>query len=142
MKPLWLLPVDGSPPALRAVDHVVREVARNVTAPAILLVNVQPPLPSDVARFVDSGVLQDYHREAASNSLAVARARLDTAGLAYAPHILIGDPAPTIVDFARDQRCTLIVIGARGLGSVAGVLLGSVTNRVIHLTDLPVLVVK
>jgi nucleotide-binding universal stress UspA family protein len=33
-------------------------------------------------------------------------------------------------------------MGARGLGTVTGVLLGSVTQRVVHLTDLPVVVVK
>jgi nucleotide-binding universal stress UspA family protein len=33
-------------------------------------------------------------------------------------------------------------MGSRGLGSVAGILLGSVTTRVIHLTELPVLVIK
>lgn len=142
MNPLWLVPVDGSLHALRAVDHVIREAARNTIAPAMMLVNVQAPLPSDVTRFVDSGVVQDYHREAGEAALASARARVEAAGLSCSAHVLVGETAPTIVDFAREKRCTLIVMGARGLGSVAGVLLGSVTNRVVHLTDLPVLVVK
>lgn len=142
MKARWLVPVDGSPPALRAVEHVVREAVRNAIAPEIILLNVQTPLPSDVSRFVSGSVLQEYHRETGDDALAGARARLEAAGLSYSPHALLGEPASTIVDFAREQQCTLIIIGARGLGSVAGVLLGSVTNRVIHLTDLPVLVVK
>ncbi len=142
MNPLWLLAVDGSLPALRAVDQVVREAARDAIAPAILLVNVQALLPADVTRFVSNAVVQDYHREAGDRALADARSRLEAAGLTYAQHLLLGEPAPTMVDFAKAQHCTLIVIGARGLGSVAGALLGSVTTKVIHLTDLPVLVVK
>ncbi|KFB66261.1 universal stress protein [Candidatus Accumulibacter vicinus] len=142
MNALWLIPVDGSPPALRAVDHVLREAARDAIAPAIMLVNVQAPLPSDVTRFVNYSVVQDYHREAGEAALAGARLRLETGGLAYSQHVLVGEPAPTIVNFAREQHCTLIVIGARGLGSVASALLGSVTSKVIHLTELPVLVVK
>ena len=142
MSPLWLLPVDGSLPALRAVDYVVREAARDTVAPAIILVNVQAPLASDVTRFVDSVVVQDYHREAGEAALASARARIEAAGLACSAHILIGETAPSIVDFARKHHCSLIIMGARGLGSVFGVLLGSVTNRVVHLADLPVLVVK
>ena len=104
--------------------------------------NVQAPLPSDVTRFVNYSVVQDYHREAGEAALAGARLRLETGGLAYSQHVLVGEPAPTIVNFAREQHCTLIVIGARGLGSVASALLGSVTSKVIHLTELPVLVVK
>lgn len=142
MNPLWLLAVDGSPAALRAVDHALREAARNVIAPTILLVNVQTLLPADVTRFVNHAVVEDYHREAGERAMADARSRLQAAGLTCAPHLLLGDPAPTIVDFAREQHASLIVVGARGLGSVAGALLGSVTTKIIHLTDLPVLVVK
>ncbi|MBK7675015.1 MAG: universal stress protein [Candidatus Accumulibacter sp.] len=142
MLPSWLIPVDGSQASLRAVDHVVQEVLGDTTALEVVLVNVQPPLPSDVTRFVSSAVVHDYHREKGEAALADARAKLEAAGVAYSHHILVGEPAPTIVDFARENGCMLIVMGARGLGTVAGVLLGSVTQRVVHLTDLPVVVVK
>ncbi|MBL8395653.1 MAG: universal stress protein [Candidatus Accumulibacter sp.] len=142
MKPWWLLAVDGSAAALRAVDHVVRESLASAVPLKILLVNVQHALPSDITRFVSSSIVQDYHRETGDANLASARARLETAGIAYSQHILIGEPAPTIVDFAREHGCTQIVMGARGLGTVSGLLLGSVTQRVVHLTDLPVVIVK
>ena len=142
MLPSWLIPVDGSQASLRAVYHVVQEVLGDTTALEVVLVNVQPPLPSDVTRFVSSAVVHDYHREKGEAALADARAKLEAAGVAYSHHILVGEPAPTIVDFARENSCMLIVMGARGLGTVAGVLLGSVTQRVVHLTDLPVVVVK
>ena len=129
MLPSWLVPV-------------VQEVLGDTTALEVVLINVQPPLPSDVTRFVSSAVVHDYHREKGEAALADARAKLEAAGVAYSHHILVGEPAPTIVDFARENSCMLIVMGARGLGTVAGVLLGSVTQRVVHLTDLPVVVVK
>ena len=142
MKPLWLLPVDGSLPALRAVDHVVHEAVTDAMPFEVVLVNVQPPLPSDITRFINSTVVEDYHRESGDAALAKARARLEAAGVAYSPHILIGEAAPTIVNCATEHGCALIVIGARGLGTVTGLVLGSVTRRVVHLTDLPVVVVK
>jgi len=142
MTATWLVPVDGSAHALRAIDHVIREALRDTVTPVIVLLNVQAPLPSDITRFVDSSVVQDYHREAGEAALATARGRLEAAGLGCSLHVRIGETARAIVDFAREQQCTLIVIGARGLGSVAGALLGSVTNRVVHLSELPVLVVK
>ncbi len=46
------------------------------------------------------------------------------------------------MDVARAADADLIVAGSRGLGEMAGLLLGSVTNRLIHLADRPVLVVR
>ncbi|MBE2261029.1 MAG: universal stress protein [Candidatus Accumulibacter sp.] len=142
MNPHWLLPVDGSLAALRAVDHALGEVLGATTAPAISLVNVQRPLPSDITRFVSGTVVHDYHHDTGETALADARARLEDAGVAYSEHVLVGEAAPTISNFARENGCTLIIMGSRGLGTVSGILLGSVTSRVVHLTDLPVVVVK
>jgi nucleotide-binding universal stress UspA family protein len=142
MNPRWLLPVDGSLPALRAVDHVIDETLATPLEPEVLLLNVQHPLPSDISRFISTDVVHDYHRETGDAALAAARARLHAAGIGHTEHVVVGEIAPAIVDFAREHDCSLIIMGARGLGTVSGLLLGSVTQRVIHLTDLPVVVVK
>ncbi|MEF8723265.1 MAG: universal stress protein [Candidatus Accumulibacter delftensis] len=142
MKAHWLLPVDGSAPSLRAVEHVVQQAPSCTVPPTISLVNVQAALPSDVTRFVSKNNVEDYHRESGETALAEASTRLAAAGLAYSKHILIGEAAHAIADYATEHGGTLIVMGSRGLGSVAGILLGSVTTRVIHLTELPVLVIK
>lgn len=52
-----------------------------------------------------------------------------------------GQPARTIVRFATEHDCDLIVLGARGMGSVEGYLLGSVSHKVTGLAHVPVLVV-
>ena len=53
-----------------------------------------------------------------------------------------GDPSEAIVDFARARDADLIVIGSRGLGRVAGAILGSVSSAVVRHADRPVLVAK
>lgn len=55
---------------------------------------------------------------------------------------LMGQPAKTIVDYAEEKAMDLIILGNRGLGAFSRTLLGSVSNRVLNLSPIPVLVVK
>ena len=47
-----------------------------------------------------------------------------------------------IVRYAAEKQCDQIVIGPRGLGSVQGLLLGSVASKVMQLSTIPVLLIK
>ncbi len=49
--------------------------------------------------------------------------------------------AHTIADVARDERADVIVVGTRGHTALAGLLVGSVTQRLLHIASCPVLVV-
>ena len=138
----WLIAIDGSEPSLKVIDYVITEAASRATPPQLWLVNVQAPLSGDITRFIDEKVVDDFHRETGDAALAQARQKLDAAGLAYSAHIMLGDAAPTLVEFATDKGCSLIIMGARGLGSVAGLLLGSVATKVVKLSTVPVLLVK
>jgi nucleotide-binding universal stress UspA family protein len=138
----WLIPVDDSENALRAVDYAIDACTNRTSRPEILLVNVQHPLTGDVAAFVNREVMQDFHREQGEKALARACARLDGAGVPYTHHILLGEAAVMICEFAKAKACTQIVMGSRGLGSIAGMLLGSVATKVAHLGEVPLVLVK
>lgn len=56
--------------------------------------------------------------------------------------MLQGPPAKTIVEYADDIDCDLIVIGSRGLGGFKELVLGSVSHNVVQHAEVPVLVVK
>ena len=71
-----------------------------------------------------------------------ARELLNQAGLSCQHHITVGDPAEIIVQFAKERFFDQIVIGARGLGAVTSLLLGSVASKLIKLSSIPVLVLK
>ncbi len=141
-KTSWLIAVDGSEPSRKVIDYIVTEAASRVSAPELILVNVQAPLSSDITRFINKKIVSDFHREAGDSALAPARQKLDAAGLAYSAHIMMGETASTLIELATDKGCSLIVMGARGLGSVVGLLMGSVTTKVVKLASVPVLVVK
>jgi nucleotide-binding universal stress UspA family protein len=53
-----------------------------------------------------------------------------------------GDPATAIVEYAAKKQIDLIVIGSRGLGHVAGMLMGSVSRKVSNTTKVDCLIIK
>ncbi len=55
--------------------------------------------------------------------------------------VMLGGPAPAIAKLADEAGADLIVAGSRGHSALAGVLLGSVAQRLLHLAHSPVMVV-
>jgi nucleotide-binding universal stress UspA family protein len=137
-----LVAVDGSESSDRAVAHLQKMLGWYREKAEIHLLNVQAALPVDVSRFIPAEQLEAFHREQGEAALASARAALDGAKLAYVTHIGVGEPAHVIAQYARDKSIDQVVMGTRGLGSVAGLVMGSVTTKVLGLTEVPVLLVR
>jgi YjbE family integral membrane protein len=139
-----LVAADGSEGASHAVQWVtaLRGDLREGASLDVHLLNVQRPVSGDVSRFVASGTLEDYHRERSEKALAPARALLDAAGLKYKDHHRVGDPGAIIAELARTEACDLIVMGARGIGTHTGGLLGSVARSTSEQSAVPVILVK
>lgn len=128
----WLVAVDGSDNALRAVAHAAR-LAGALNACALHLVHAQPWLSKEAAE-------ADLERRALE---ATARARdlLDAEGLPWRLHVTLGDPAERIIEQAARLQVAAIVLGSRGLNTIQSLLLGSVAYKVMHLSPVPVMVV-
>jgi len=138
-----LIPIDGSENSLKALDEIVNESKRSNEPFSLHLVNVQLPLGGvHVKTFISKETLEDYYREQANAALEPARQRAQAAGLEHAVHIGVGDPGEAIARYAAETHCRRICMGTRGLGSVTGMVLGSVATKVVHLSDVPVLLVK
>ena len=138
-----LIPVDGSANAQRAVDHVIKNIAALKERPQLLLLNVQWNVAAgNVKLFINQKTIDDYYREQGMAALQSARAALDAAALPYQYHISVGTPAEAIVQYANEQGVGKIVMGRQGQGGLQALLLGSVVNKVLHLVNCPVLLVK
>ena len=138
-----LLPVDGSENSLRAVQHVIAMKEQYSDPIEVHLLNVQLPVASGAVKmFISQQQLNDFYRDEGVAAVKDARALLDQAGVSYQHHIGVGDLAGTITSYAKDKQCRQIVIGTRGRGGFAGALLGSVATKVVHLADIPVLLIK
>jgi nucleotide-binding universal stress UspA family protein len=59
-----------------------------------------------------------------------------------AEKVVLGDPALTICEEALASNCDMIIMGSRGKNPISGLLLGSVSTRVLQFSHCPVLVVK
>ncbi len=138
-----LLPVDGSTCSDRAVDHAITFAGKLAGGVHLHLIYVHPPIPiGRVQAHIGHDTLQNYYREESETHLASARQRLNTARLAYIDHIHVGQPAEVIARQAVELGCELILMGTHGRSAVAGLVMGSVATRVLHLAPCPVLLVK
>jgi len=95
---------------------------------------------------VKTGVaLSDESMDEASAAVAAAVDKLAAAGVKAHGDVgttLFGYAARNIVDDAKEHDVDVIVMGSRGRGDLAGLILGSTAHKVIHLADRPVLIVR
>lgn len=134
-----LVPVDGSANSLRALKFAA-ERFRDSSHVQLLLLNVQPAMPP--SSHVKPAMIKDHHKRMSEEALAPARALATRLGVVFDCYFRVGDPAEVIASFAARTRCAEIIMGTRGLGRIRGLLLGSVTTKVIHLAAVPVTLVK
>jgi nucleotide-binding universal stress UspA family protein len=84
----------------------------------------------------------DLAREATRAHAERSAEGLRSAGLTAVPHVLEGDPADRIVEFARSRAHALVVVGTRGHGGLTRLILGSVARNVLLQAHGSVLVVR
>ena len=134
-----LLATDGSPDAEVALTYA-RDLALRDGAQAIV-VHAFEPVPTYlgepwgdrvIARHVSMG--EDVANNAAQ--------KLQKAGVDVIVEVLEGPPADAILRVAEVRQPDLIVMGSRGHGALASLLLGSVSHRVLAHTRAPVLVAR
>ena len=126
-----LVATDFSPDSQKAVG-CARDLAHRFGVEALLL-HVRPEGPVPAARDAVGDLLSNLESIVDSLRDRCVRAR----GILGA-----GDPAAEILRVAARERASLIVIGARGVGAAAGLLLGSVADRVVRRAATPLLLVR
>jgi nucleotide-binding universal stress UspA family protein len=137
-----LLPIDGSAASDNAVGQFIKLFPSYKEAPEIHLLNVQFPLRGNVPMFIDKKSIELYYQEEGTKELSSARALLDQVGIGYRFHVSSGHPPSIILRYAEEMNFDQIVLGPRGLGTVKGILLGSVASKIIQLSTIPVLLIK
>lgn len=139
-----LVATDGSKSSMQAVKYAAKLLGQLQSgAHSISLINVHDDIGLRHAKsFVGGAAVADYLRELGEKDVKPARKLLETANVAHDVIMRNGHTAQEIVDCAKDGKYDLIVMGSKGRGAVADLLIGSVASRVLALAKLPVLLVK
>ena len=136
-----LVPIDGSPNALRALRHAMAEYHRHHELELHLL-NVQPHLSRHVANFVSRHDRDAWHHDQAEAAMASARALLAEAGVPCQTHWVVGNRAQEICRHAEQLQAHHIVMGTARSNSITRMLEDSVTDHVLQNTPVPVEVIS
>ena len=137
-----LVAVDGSDISMRAVRFVIA-LNRKLTKPArVTLMAVDPPPFPGVETRIGTKATRQMHEETLESMLKDARRSLSRAKLELNERAEIGEIADTILNVAKKERVDLLVLGSHGRGAVKGILLGSVSSKVIAQTEIPVTIVR
>lgn len=140
-----LVATDFSEPSDSALGYG-RELARNFGA-SLILVHVVEDLVTR-AYGLDGGVFTDAEMQRAVEAACQTRLEKligdeDREALhAEAVVVRSNTPAAAIVDYARQRKADIIVMGTHGRGGMAHLLMGSVAERVVRTAPCPVLTVR
>ena len=143
-----LVPLDGSEFSECSLEHV-KAIATGCQVPEVVLLRVVEP----VIPYVEAGSQQMAEqiakelataekraREEAENYLAKAVAKLKKEGIAARPTVVRGKPAEKILDYTNKNQVDLIIMSTHGRAGISRWAMGSVTDRVLRHSTIPVLI--
>jgi nucleotide-binding universal stress UspA family protein len=134
-----LLAADGSKHSLRAAEQAIYLTKINPEAKLVILYVVDgDTTKSDILQYGDPDVIAKKRLEKLS---PIENKALD-AGINYEIKITHGEPGPSIVAFANENKIDVVLIGSRGLNSFQEFILGSVSHKVAKRANCPVMIVK
>lgn len=138
-----LIAVDGSKASQGAVKYAAR-LFKSLTDPShITLITVQDDSSLRLfKKHTPKGAVEDYLREGADKNLAWSIKYFNKINLPHDMSIKFGHPAEQIIKEAKSGNFDMIVMGSKGRTSWADTLIGSVAQRVVGTSKVPVVLIK
>lgn len=133
-----LIPYDGSEGAAEVLHHA-SEIAH--WADATIHVLYVADTTRDSVTVVE-GQTVDALEQHGEDVVDEAAKTLDTLGVSYDTDVVQGNPAPTIVDYAERYDQDLVVVATHGREGASRYLIGSVSEKVVRLSSVPVLTAR
>lgn len=137
-----LLAADGSKYTKKALAFLVNHKSLVSTNDELFVLNVQIEVPGRVKTMLGSAEVAAYHREEGDKVLNPIKKFLDKHALNYRCASVVGHPVEEILKTAAKEKSHLVVMGTHGHGLIGRALMGSIAQRVVADSDIPVLLVK
>lgn len=142
-----LLATDGSESALKAARFLNSMAATHAELKVAVVTVVPVPQPIALATMAGTTYVPDVPVDAMVQNEAepILERTLEVLGLdseRVTKEVLVGAPAEELCRLARAEHYDMIVLGNRGLNPIKEFLMGSVSDRCLHLAPCPVLIVK
>ena len=134
-----LIAVDGSEHSKRAVEYAI-ELLKMLQAD-IILIHCHRTYPTLLGEPYLQQAINKINQEA-ETLVKPFRELFRKANIAITERIMEGRAGEVIVAVADTEKADLIIMGSRGLSDLEGLIVGSVTHRVLHAASCPVLVVR
>ena len=139
-----LLPLDGSDTGEAAVPFA-EELARKTNARLLLLSVMMPAYRITAAQDypgVDLEPIMKAQRESAENYLHDVETKLKQRGITVSSDTMVGSAAETILDYSKEKQVDLIAMSTHGRSGFGRWILGSVTDKVVRASEIPVMVMR
>ncbi len=142
-----LVPVDGSEEAQKAVE-TARELAKCAQSEVTLLYVLAPLTMVATAAPGEERILSAipellvFRQNEGNAILKEMVSKFADSGIEPKRKMIEGHPARSILSLAKEENFELIIMGSRGLSRIAGFLLGSISDAVVHHAHCPVLIVR
>ena len=133
--------IDGSSHSIRALEWAIKEGANRHARVTVLTVHLVPAsgwTGNPIVLPVDADD-QEKARLAAEEMVLKVTSQLEAQPPSVTVHASTGFPAQELIEASKDAD--LLVVGSRGAGGFAKLMLGSVSNQVVHHAHCPVVVV-
>lgn len=142
-----LLAADGSRFSKKAVGFLLANRERLLSPErgeevALHVINVQAIVPPRVRSVMGSEMVNKYHELEARKVLRPIGKTLDTHQIAHTADWVVGVAADEIVRAAKRKKVHMIVMGTHGYGVIGRIFMGSVAQRVLESSPVPVLLIK
>ena len=133
-----LVLLDGSKTSFNGLDtgiFLARQCGAIITG--LHVVSIYPQHLGELVTPLRAKLIKDAEK-------FMERAKVKSAqnGIVFHHKIIYGDPKSDMINFIKQNKFDLVVIGSRGMGRFKEAFLGSISNNVVHKSHVPVLVVK
>lgn len=137
-----LVAVDGSSYTKRMLAYLTAHDEWLGAHHLYTVITVVPAVPLRAARVLDKSILQAHYAEESEKVLKPIRSFFARQGLQAEFVYKIGPAGEAVAKTATGSKFDLVIMGSHGHGAITGMVLGSVTSRVLATCDVPLLIVR